>query len=111
MRADGRRVISIVPACREVMQLGHRGIAMPVSRIYPQTTDYKHDTEVKPFSAWWNILELWVYFFCRLRDKIRCVVIRRRCFMQSMVQRPMSLCWLWALSAGVSACGVLPMLD
>jgi len=52
----------------KVMQLGYRVVEVPVSKIYPQTTDYKNYTKVKPFSDWWNILKPWVYLTLRIKQ-------------------------------------------
>lgn len=52
----------------KVMLLGYRVVEVPVSKIYPQTTDYKNYTKVKPFSDWWNILKPWVYLTLRIKE-------------------------------------------
>ena len=51
----------------KVMQLGYRVIEAPVKKIYPQVTNYKQYTKVKPLSDWWNILKPWVYLLLRIK--------------------------------------------
>ena len=51
----------------KVMKLGYRVIEVPVKKIYPQTTDYKQYTKVKPLTDWWNIIKPWVYLMLRIK--------------------------------------------
>jgi len=51
-----------------VMQLGYRVIEVPVRKIYPETSNYKQYTKVKPLSDWWNILKPWFYLTLRLKQ-------------------------------------------
>lgn len=51
----------------KVMTLGYKVVEIPVSKIYPQTKNYRKYTKVKPFTDWWNILKPWVYLSLRLK--------------------------------------------
>lgn len=51
----------------KVIQLGYRVVEVSVSKIYPNTNNYRSYTKVKPITDWWNILKPWFYLTLKLK--------------------------------------------